>query len=107
MHMYVITDDVSAEVLKKFKVEVDECGGTPVLQKRLLKYDKREQGTVTHHEFKRYYYKTWWSITPWFAYALVLTLSDVNENMALCVVCNASLCILCCSKTFQYYSSFH
>jgi hypothetical protein len=49
----VMTDDVSADALKKFKVEVDECGGTPVLLKKLLKYDKREQGTVTHHEFRR------------------------------------------------------
>jgi hypothetical protein len=52
-HVHVITDDVSAEVLRKFKVEVDNCGGTPVLLKKLLKYDKREIGTVTHHEFKR------------------------------------------------------
>jgi hypothetical protein len=53
----VCTDDTSAEVLRKFKLEVDEYGGTPVLLKKLLKYDKREQGTVTHHEFKRYIYK--------------------------------------------------
>eukprot|EP00953_Heterococcus_sp_UTEX-ZZ885_P010199 5958-Heterococcus_DN1.PRE.1 len=38
-------DDASAGILKKFKVEVGECGGTPVLLKKLVKYDKREQGT--------------------------------------------------------------